>query len=507
MMEDILAEIINRRKEFLEDLKNFYVGDFEQIKNPGMVLEKVLNVNELYANAYEQSKNISYSLEFRDHATELEMMEKVRAVLSFYELKGPVGNNGEENAFDITINGDVRMLTIFDGDEEALINKVKYWNIKTLPVMRRSSSGELCISNSIKDKNVYKELSFRFGNGHDISSYEFRILDSLQKGGHSISLRNLFSMLDDDDRYVCGYEDMQAVRNALEIAAEHAEKQSGVKYTKMLVDMLNDGIRSSFDADIVLETRREVDGMVNPPKWAKELPAAAVLTAFEAMRCVSDKDLEQLNDPKNQKRFVQALKDATFRNAGHIGRETAYAVAGFFYPDCSQDLADAYVYAVYCTSTASHPHEIDTSLKTDEQLRSEVNRLAKMKSSQIIPKNEQFSIPETYKLLERNGLTLAKTVANVNGAKLIAKQDLTEYIPKISLKDFCMAVSKDKGEEYVGVIKFNVQKNRYDVLKSFGTKPGIEKLNALIDAVNEKMLDKKKGTKTVSSKEKDTRLI
>lgn len=501
-MEDILAEMINRRKEFLEDLKNFYVGDFEQIKNPGMVLEKVLNVNELYANAYEQSKNISYSLEFQDHATELEMMEKVRAILSFYELKGLVGNNREENAFDITINGDVRMLTIFDGDEEeALVNKVRYWNIKDLPVMKRSPSGELCIANSIKDKNVYKELSFRFGNGHDISSYEFRILDSLQKGGHSISLRNLFSILDDDDRYVCGYEDMHTVRNALDIAAEHAEKQSGVNYTKMLADMLNDGIRSSFDADIVLETRREVDRMVNPPKWAKELPAAAVLTAFEAMRCVSDKDLEQLNDPENQKRFVQALKDATFRNAGHIGRETAYAVAGFFYPNCSQDLADTYVYAVYCTSTASHPHEIDTSLKTDEQLRSEVNRLAKMKSSQIIPKSERFSIPETYKLLERNGLTLAKTVANVNGAKLIAKQDLTEYIPKISLKDFCMAISKDKGEEYVGVIKFSPQKNRYDVLKSFGTKTGIEKLNALIDAVNEKMLEKKKGAKTVPFKE------
>ena len=90
-----------------------------------------------------------------------------------------------------------------------------------------------------------------------------------------------------------------------------------VNLPKRFMIWLNDGIRSSFDADIVLETRREVDGMVNPPKWAKELPAAAVLTAFEAMRCVSDKDLEQLNDPENQKRFVQALKDATFRNAGN----------------------------------------------------------------------------------------------------------------------------------------------------------------------------------------------
>ena len=124
-----------------------------------------------------------------------------------------------------------------------------------------------------------------------------------------------------------------------------------------------------------------------------------------------------------------------------------------------------------------------------------------------MPKNEQFSIPETYKLLERNGLKLAKTVANVNGAKLIAKQDLTEYIPKMSLKDICMTVSKDKGEEYVGVIKFIPQKNRYDVFKSFGTKNGIEKMNALLDAVNEKMLENKKGAKTAPFKEKDTRLI
>ena len=499
-MEDIWA-VLGIRK----DLENFYAGNFEQVKNPATLLKKVLNLDEL--NRYDREhgeKQGRKRLEFEDHATELEMMEKVRAILSFYELKGPVEDNSEDNRFNITINGKVRMLTMFEGnDEEPPINKLKYCNIKILPVMRRHPSGDLCISRSVGAENGEKELSFRSQRLYE----PFRIIDSGRNGGHSISLRDLFSILDDDDRYVCGHQSMHAIRDVLELAAEHEEKRSGVNYTKLLDDMLNDGIRSAFDADIVMETKREVDGMVNPPKWAKELPAAAVLTAFEAMRCVSDKDLEQLNDPENQKRFVQALKDATFRNGGHIGRETAYAVADFFYPDCSRDLADTYVYAVYCTSTASHPHEIDTSLKTDEQLRSEVNRLAKMKSSRIMPKNEQFSIPETYKLLERNGLKLAKTVANVNGAKMIAKQDLTEYIPKMSLKDICMAVSKDKGEEDVGVIKFNSQKNRYDVLKSFGTKNGIKKMNTLLDAVNEKMLENKKGTKAAPFKERDTRLI
>lgn len=499
-MEDIWA-VIGIRK----DLENFYAGNFEQVKNPATLMENVLNINELNRYDREHSgKKVGRRLEFEDHATELEMMEKVRAILSFYELKGPVEDNSEDNRFNITINGNVRMLTMFEGNgEEPPINKLKCCNIKILPLMRRHPSGDLCISRSIGAENGEKELSFRSQRLYE----PFRIIDSSRNGGHSISLRDLFSMLDDDDRYVCGHQNMHAIRDVLELAAEHEEKRSVINYTKLLDDMLNDGIRSAFDADIVLETRREVDGMVNPPKWAKELPAAAVLTAFEAMRCVSDKDLEQFNDPENQKRFVQALKDATFRNAGHIGRETAYAVADFFYPDCSRDLADTYVYAVYCTSTASHPHEIDASLKTDEQLRSEVNRLAKMKSSRIMPKNEQFSIPETYKLLERNGLKLAKTVANVNGAKLIAKQDLTEYIPKMSLKDICMAVSKDKGEEYVGVIKFNSQKNRYDILKSFGTKNGIEKMNALIEAVNEKMLENKKGAKNAPFKERDTRLI
>lgn len=498
-MEENWAEIRNKHKEFSEDMKNFYAGNFEQVKNPAAVLERVLNFNDKkesnygygyygYPNEHTRSR-----LEFRDHATELEMMGKVRAILSFCEM-----NVSEKNKewFKITINGDVRVMTMFGGDDELPIKKVQYCNIKTLPIMRKDT-GELHIPTLRADKNIAKELTFNFWQPDNKDSYEFTILNQ-----NSVSLRNLFSMLDDDDRYVYGHQNMHATRNILEIAAEHAEEESGKNYTKMLKDMLNDNIRSAFDADIVLEIKQEVERMADPPKWAKELPAAAVLTAFEAMRCVSDKDLEQLNNPENQKRFVQALKDATFRNGGHVGRETSYAVADFFYPDCSRDLADTYVYAVYCTSSASHPHEIDTSLNTDEQLRSEVNRLAKMKSSRIIPKTEQFNIPETYKLLERNGLTLAKTVANVNGAKLIAKQDLTEYIPKINLKDICMAVSKDKGEEYVGVIKFNAQKNRYDVLKSFGTKNGIEKMTALINTVNGKILENKKGTKNAPVNER-----
>ena len=96
-MEDIWA-VIGIRK----DLENFYAGNFEQVKNPATLLEKVLNLDEL--NRYDREHGEKQSrkrLEFEDHATELEMMEKVRAILSFYELKGPVEDNSEDNRFKV----------------------------------------------------------------------------------------------------------------------------------------------------------------------------------------------------------------------------------------------------------------------------------------------------------------------------------------------------------------------------------------------------------------------
>lgn len=479
----------------LQDYVNFKNNRLDQVRDPSGVMKKVLgldgeNINEYisrrgYWDGTNQNR-VNVEFQFKTKEDAVLFMKEVKTAMSLLKRIKDIA----EETLSTTLKGpeDARMVFTRRGEgrgEELHLSDIYgSVNLRNFEIYADEDYMSQSFFIRPRDKQtILDPISLSSGlSARKFLDYvdECRSWEPFEKDLHFSDALKKFA----DEMPVSGNEIEESYRLLDDVMHEEGYTQKAIER------MIKDDLRVSIDVDVVLSAEYSIGKLVNPPKWAKELPPAAALTAFDALRFVTDKDLEKLNSPEEQERYVSALKNATRRHGGLGYLDTVYSMAEFFYPECSQSVADTYVYGVRNMSTASHPHMIDTSLRTDEQLKAEIEKMKDIKSAKIISGNQKFPISPTYKRLEKEGFTLVKTVANLNGIRKQTGRDLSEYAPKLTKKDVCIAVSREKGNECACVIKWN--NGKYEITESCGVTDGISKLSDKLNAVNTLMEKEKK---------------